>query len=110
MRYLIQHRKEFVITLGILATILLVIVWSLWSLIHGEFDFKNLIAVAAAIFEILGWYYNMPTSEENCKYTGEMRQEKAEKAGKVTGEYFYCDGEEPEAFDEEVTEDEQQDL
>lgn len=101
MKYLIQHKKEFVITLGILATILLVIVWSLWSLVHGEFDFKNLIAVAAAIFEILGWYYNMPTSEENCEATGEMRMKKNEKTGKVLGEYFYGDeGMEDEEFEE----------
>lgn len=101
MKYLIQNRKEFVITLGILATIILVIVWSLWSLIHGEFDFKNLIAVAAAIFEILGWYYNMPTSEENCEATGEMRAKKAEQKG-VNGEAFY--------MDEEVLKDEPEDL
>lgn len=105
MKYLIQNRKEFVITLGILATIILVIVWSLWSLIHGEFDFKNLIAVAAAIFEILGWYYNMPTSEENCEATGEMRIRKAEKTGKLNGEYFYGDdGMDDEDF-QEVEED-----
>ena len=108
MKYLIQHRKESIISLGVFVTVLLVIFWSIWSIIHGIFDYKNLMVVAAAIFEILGWYYNMPTSEENCEATGEMRARKAEHKG-IEGEYFYADMEAGE-IDEEVVEDEQQDL
>lgn len=105
MKYLIKHRKESIISLGVFVTVLLVIFWSIWSIIHGIFDYKNLMAVAAAIFEILGWYYNMPTSEENCEATGEMRIKKAEKTGKLNGEYFYGDdGMDDEDF-QEVEED-----
>ena len=35
----------------------------------------------------------MPTSEENCEATGEMRQRKAEAKGTVIGEYFHTDEE-----------------
>ena len=79
MKYLIQNRKEFIISLGVLVTILLVVFWCVWSIIDGSFTYKNLIAIAGEIFTILGWYYNMPTSEENCKHTGMMRLEKAYK-------------------------------
>lgn len=98
MKYLIQNRKEFIISLGIFATILLIIIWSVWSIFTGNLDYKNLIVVAGGIFEILGWYYNMPTSEENCRYTGEMRLEKEYNKGIITGEDFYN---EAENFDDE---------
>ena len=107
MRYLIQHKKEFAISIGVFVMTLINLIRAVMS---KEITQECIVAFVLAFFTILGWFYNMPTSEENCQHTGEMRQEKAEKAGKVTGEYFYCDGEEPEAFDEEVTEDEQQDL
>lgn len=105
MKYLIKHRKESIISLGVFVTVLLVIFWSIWSIIHGIFDYKNLITVAAAIFEILGWYYNMPTSEENCEATGEMRARKAEKNGTVEGEYFYSDDDELDLVEGEVEDD-----
>lgn len=109
MRYLIQHKKEFAISIGVFVMTLINLIRAVMS---KEITQECIVAFVLAFFTILGWFYNMPTSEENCQHTGEMRQEKAEKAGKVTGEYFYCDGEEEpdEAFDEEVTEDEQQDL
>lgn len=114
MRYLIQHRKESIISLGVIVTILLIIIWSVWSIFTGNLDYKNLIVVAGGIFEILGWYYNMPTSEENCRHTGEMRAEKRERQG-IYGEYFYTDSEviEEEEIDEEINEevnDESEDL
>jgi hypothetical protein len=105
MKYLIKHRKESIISLGVFVTVLLVIFWSIWSIIQGTFDYKNLITVAAAIFEILGWYYNMPTSEENCEATGEMRAKKAEKNGTVEGEYFYSDDDELDLVEGEVEDD-----
>lgn len=89
MKYLIKNRKEFIISLGVFATILLVIFWCVWAIIHGTFDYKNLIAVAGEIFTILGWYYNMGTSETNRKYTDLMRLEKDFKNGKIDGENFF---------------------
>ena len=89
MKYLIQHRKEFIITLGVLCSVLLIIVWSVWSIVTGNLDYRNLIAVAGGIFEVLGWYYNMPTSDENCEATGYMRQRKAEKKADYKGEKFH---------------------
>lgn len=89
MKYLIQHRKESIISLGVFVTILLIIIWSVWSIFTGNLDYKNLIVVAGGIFEVLGWYYNMPTSEENCEETGFMRQRKAEKKNDYKGEKFH---------------------
>ena len=81
MRYLIQHRKEFIITVGVFVTVALVVLWAVMAIIKGSFDLKNVAALAAMIFEILGWYYNMPTSEANSKATSRMRYEKAEPDG-----------------------------
>lgn len=89
MKYLIQHRKESIISLGVIVTTLLIIIWSVWSIFTGNLDYKNLIVVAGGIFEVLGWYYNMPTSEENCEATGFMRQRKAEKKDDYKGEKFH---------------------
>lgn len=106
MKYLIQNRKEFIISLGVLVTILLVIFWCVWSIIDGSFTYKNLIAIAGEIFTILGWYYNMPTSEENCKHTGMMRLEKAYKKDGADGEDFF---EDIEDFEEDYLPQEEED-
>lgn len=105
MKYLIQNRKEFIISLGVLVTILLVVFWCVWSIIDGSFTYKNLIAIAGEIFTILGWYYNMPTSEENCKHTGMMRLEKAYKNDDADGENFF---EDVEDFEEDYLPDEEE--
>lgn len=103
MKYLIKNQKEFVISLGVFATILLVLLWSIWSIFTGNLDYKNLIAIIGAIFEIFGWYYNMPTSEENCIHTGEMRLEKAFNKNGTDGEDFFEEFEDKfeEQFEEE---------
>ena len=50
-------------------------------------------------------YYNNDYTEDACIATGEMRMKKAEKSGKLNGEYFYGDdGMEDEDF-QEVEED-----
>ena len=54
---------------------------------------EYLLAIVSAIVGALAWYYNMPTSEENCEATGEMRLRKAEKKG-INGEYFHEEGKE----------------
>ena len=106
MKYLIKNQKEFIISLGVFATILLVLIWSFYSIFTGDFTYKNLVAVIGSIFELLGWYYNMPTSEENCRHTGEMRAEKEYNKGIITGEDFYNEVEEIEE-EEEVEEGEE---
>lgn len=106
MKYLIKNQKEFVISLGVFATILLVLFWSIWSIVTSNLDYKNLIAIIGAVFEIFGWYYNMPTSEENCRHTGEMRLEKAQNNYEFDGENFVDEVEELEE-DEELEEEEE---
>ena len=87
MKYLIQNRKEFTITIVALvvaiADILKVI-----GLDIPDVSEEYLLAIVSAVMGVLGWFYNMPTSEENCETTGEMRLRKAEKKG-INGEYFY---------------------
>ena len=101
MKYLIKNQKEFVISLGVFATILLILLWSIWSIFTGNLDYKNLIAIIGAVFEIFGWYYNMPTSEENCRHTGEMRLEKAQNNYHFDGENFVDEVEELEEDEDE---------
>ena len=103
MRYLIKNRKEFGITVGLFVFMAV----DLYNrLKQGEIDPDLIAKFVFYGFGVLAWFYNMPTSEENCIHTGEMRAEKAEKNG-VNGEYFYYD-EEPDAEEaEEEAEDEQ---
>lgn len=56
----------------------------LWTIVTIALDF------AVAFFTT---YYNNDYTEIACEKTGEMRAEKAEREGKVQGEYFYFDEE-----------------
>lgn len=89
MKYLIQHGKELLITILLFIVYAIVIVWAVWSIVHEEFDIKNFISIIASIISCFGWYFNMPTSEENCEATGEMRQKKAEKQEDYVGERMF---------------------
>lgn len=103
MKYLIQNRKEFVITIGVFLTFAVIAFWCIWDIIHNNFSMANLAAIFAAVVEYFGWYFNQPTSEENSRYTGLMRLEKAQKdMDGVIGENFF---DEPEDV-EEVEDDE----
>lgn len=86
MRYLIQHRKEFAISVGffIMTAISLV-----KAIMQKEINEDLIIAVVYGFFGVLAWFYNMPTSEENCEATGYMRQRKAEKKADYKGERFH---------------------
>ena len=86
MRYLIQHRKEFAISVGffIMTAISLV-----KAIMQKEINEDLIIAVVYGFFGVLAWFYNMPTSEENCEATGYMRQRKAEKKADYKGEKFH---------------------
>lgn len=109
MKYLIKNQKEFIISLGVFVTIALIIFWCVWSIVKGCFDHKNLIAIVGVIFEVLGWYHNIPTSEENDKYTSLMRLEKAQKkAEDFVGENFFDDTEELEEDDVFIEDDEEE--
>ena len=86
MKYLIQHRKEFAISVGFFVMTAI----SLAKAIIGkQIDEDLIIAFVYAFFGVLAWFYNMPTSEENCEATGYMRQRKAEKKADYEGERFH---------------------
>lgn len=73
MRYLIKNRKEFAISVGVFVMTTINIVRAIMS---KEITQECIVAFVLAGFTLLGWFYNMPTSEENCRHTGEMRLEK----------------------------------
>ena len=91
MKYLIKHTKESIITLGVFISVAIIIAWVITAIVKGDFSYEHMIAVVGALFEILGWYFNMPTSEENSKYTGKMRLEKKQKKNGTDGENFFDD-------------------
>lgn len=104
MKYLIQHTKEFIITLGVFVSVAMVIAWVITAICKGDFSYEHMIAVVGALFEMLGWYYNMPTSEENAEHTGAMRLEKMQNSGIIDGEDFmdeYDEDEDGEPLDED---------
>lgn len=107
MKYLIQHTKELIITIGVFLSILLVILWAVFAIVKGQFSYENIVAIIGVVFEILGWYYNMPTSAENAKHTGAMRLEKEQNAGVFTGENFMDEFEEDTEDGEPLDEDEE---
>lgn len=93
MKYLIKNRKEFAISVGFFIMTAISLVKAVMA---KEFNEDVVIAFIYAFFGVLAWFYNMPTSEENCIHTGEMRAWKAEKEG-INGEYFYEGSEEDES-------------
>ena len=86
MRHLIQCRKEFAISVGFFVMTVISLVKAIMA---KEINEDLIIAVVYAFFGVLAWFYNMPTSEENCEATGEMRQRKAEKKADYKGEKFH---------------------
>jgi len=98
MKYLIQNKREFAISIGVFVMTAINLVRAVMA---KEITQECIVAFVLAFFTVLGWYYNMPTSEENCEATGELRAKKAEQKG-VNGEAFYTD--------EEVLKDEPEDL
>lgn len=85
MKYLIQHRKEFAISAGFFIMTVISLVKAVMS---KDITEDLIVTVIYAAFGVLAWFYNMPTSEENCRYTGMMRLEKEQKKGNITGENF----------------------
>ena len=83
MKYLIQNRKEFAITV---VAFVMAVINLIRSIREGVFTSDNLITVILTAIGVLAWYYNMPTSEENCIATGEMRARKQYNKGGVYNE------------------------
>lgn len=92
MKYLIQNRKEFAISIGFFVMAIINLIRAIMS---KEITEELIVAVIFTFFGVLGWFYNMPTSEENCIHTGMMRLEKAQKRG-TNGENFIDEVEEAE--------------
>lgn len=88
MKYLIQNKKEFAISIGVFVMTLINLIRAIMS---KQITEECIVAFVLAFFTVLGWYFNMPTSEENCEATGEMRAKKKEMRGNIEGEYFYSD-------------------
>lgn len=96
MKYLINFKKETIITIFVFATILAVVVWAIVSLFKGTFSVEQCLALIAAVFEYFGWYFNMPTSEENSVFTRGMRaaKEEPEVEEELPFDYFEDEGDE----------------
>lgn len=84
MKYLIKNRKEFAISVGFFIMTAINLIRAIKS---HDISQELIVALIYALFGVLAWFYNMPTSEENCRHTGEMRLEKAQKKG-TDGEDF----------------------
>ena len=98
MKYLIQNRKEFAISLGFF---IMTVINLIHAIVSKNVEQDLIIAVVYAFFGVLAWFYNMPTSEENCQATGEMRLKKEQNKGIITGENFFDEPEETEVEEEE---------
>ena len=92
MKYLIKHKKEFTITV----VALIVAIADMLKVfgVDMPIDKASVYAVVSAVMGVLVWFYNMPTSKENCEHTGAMRLEKEQAKGIITGEDFTDEAEE----------------
>lgn len=70
MKYLIKHRKEFAITV---AGFIMAVISLVNALKAKELNEDVIITVIFTALAVLGWFFNMPTSEENSEATLEMR-------------------------------------
>lgn len=103
MRYLIQHKKEFAITVAAFVMAVINLVRAIRS---GDITEDLIVAVLVTGTTILAWYYNMPTSEENCNATGMMRLLKDQRKGKIDGENFI---DEPDDYFDDTMQEEGED-
>lgn len=85
MKYLIQNRKEFAISIGFFVMTAINLIKAIMSKDVTE---DLIVAIVYGFFGVLAWFYNMPTSEENCVHTGMMRLEKEQNKGQFDGENF----------------------
>lgn len=100
MKYLIQNRKEFAISVGFFVMTIVELIKAIMSKNVTE---ELIMWSVYAFLSICAWYYNMPTSEENCIATGEMRMMKEQNKGNFDGEDFTDEAEEvPEKEEEDA--------
>ena len=85
MRFLIQNKKEFAITV---AAFIMAVINLVRAIMSKQISEELIVAVLVTASTVLAWYYNMPTSEENCIATGQMRHAKAQKKDGYKGEVF----------------------
>lgn len=101
MKYLVQNRKEFAISIGFFVMTAINLIKAIKS---KDLTQDLVVAVIYAFFGVLAWFYNMPTSEENCKHTGLMRTEKEYNKGIISGENFFDDEEEYDFIEDDEEE------
>lgn len=82
MKYLIQNRKEFAISIGFFVMTAINLIKAIKS---QDITEDIIVAVIYAFFGVLAWFYNMPTSGENDALTLIMRRiKKMSKNGDLT--------------------------
>lgn len=87
MKYLIQNRKEFTITIAALLVAIFDVLKVLGVDVPNVSE-EYILTIVSAFMGVLIWFYNMPTSRENCEHTGQMRLEKKQNKGVIDGEDF----------------------
>ena len=82
MKYLIQNRKEFAITVGFF----IMMAYDLYSkLKQGDIDANLIATFVFYALGLMGWFYNMPTSDMNNEFTPIMRYAKEQaKKGDIS--------------------------
>lgn len=73
MKYLIQNRKEFAISVGFFIMTAINLIRAIKS---HDISQELIVALIYAFFGVLAWFYNMPTSNENNEITPIMRKAK----------------------------------
>lgn len=76
MKYLIQNKRDFAITV---AAFIMAVINLVRAIRSGEITQELIVAVLVTASTVLAWYYNMPTSEENHDHTAQMRLEKVKE-------------------------------
>lgn len=74
MKYLIKHKKEFAISVGVFVMTIINLIKAIKT---GDLSEDVIVAFVLALFTIMGWYYNNPTSIEGEISKIEIKQRKA---------------------------------
>ena len=95
MKYLLQNKDAAVRTI----VALIIAIMDLLKVLGVDipnFSEEYILWVVSVAMGWIVWYYNTPTSEENSRHTGMMREEKRQRKGIITGENFLDEGEDVE--------------
>ena len=95
MKYLLQNKDAAIRTI----VALIIAILDMLKVLGFDIPVINeeyILAIVSAFMGFIVWYYNTPTSEENSKHTGMMREEKRQRKGIITGENFLDEGEDVE--------------